>query len=91
VKILKNCYNALPYGGKVLAMVQVLPIYPESSTHAKAKSLLDMLLMTQKLGGRERQQHELIRVFNAAGFEGIGFSCDVYNTIIIELNKNGII
>jgi caffeic acid 3-O-methyltransferase len=91
VKILKNCYNALPYDGKVLAMVQVLPICPEFSTYAKAKSLLDMLMMTQKLGGRERQQHELFQVVYAAGFESIGFRCDVYNTWIMELNKNDII
>jgi caffeic acid 3-O-methyltransferase len=91
VKILKNCYNALPYDGKVLAMVQVLPIFPEISTYANVKSLLDMLMMTQKLGGRERQQHELFRVVNAAGFESIGFRCDVYNTWIMELYKNDII
>ncbi|XP_059457019.1 caffeic acid 3-O-methyltransferase-like [Corylus avellana] len=91
VKILKNCYSALPYGGKVLAMVQVLPIYPEITTYAKVKSLLDMHMMIQKPGGRERQQHELFGLIYAAGFKSIGFNCQVYNTFIMEFNKNGII
>ncbi|KAL4622044.1 hypothetical protein ACB092_06G268700 [Castanea dentata] len=50
LKLLENCYNSLPNDGKVIVVEQILPIYPEISTFARSKSLLDMLLMTQKPG-----------------------------------------
>jgi caffeic acid 3-O-methyltransferase len=85
VKILKNCYSTLPNDGKVIVMAQVLPLFPEITTNAKVKSLLDMLMMTQKPGGRERMQH--VPLADAAGFESVSLTCHVYDTWIMEFNK----
>lgn len=86
-KLLKNCYNSLPKNGKVIVVEQILPIFPEMTTFAMGKSLLDMLMMTQKPGGRVRMQHELFDLAFGAGFKTISFTCFVCNSAVMEFNK----
>ena len=34
-RLLKNCFKALPYNGKVIVVDYVLPVKPDSSTFSK--------------------------------------------------------
>jgi hypothetical protein len=62
--ILKNCRRAMPEGGKLLVIEQVLGDGPGS---AFAKLLdLEMLIVTE--GGRERSAQQFAELFTEAGF-----------------------
>jgi hypothetical protein len=65
IKILQNCYRAMPSGGKVLLVQNVLPTGNESSQGKFTD--LEMLLVTTT--GRERTAAEFEKLLNAAGFQ----------------------
>ena len=88
MKLLKNCYNALPNTGKVIVLEQILPIYADIAPFFQEKSLSDMLMMTQTPGGKERMQQELFALAFGAGFKGISIAGRVCNTLVLEFIKN---
>jgi hypothetical protein len=65
IQILKNCYRAMPHGGKLL-MVQSV-IAPGNQPDLGKFTDLEMLLVTTR--GRERSAAEFQQVLNAAGFQ----------------------
>ncbi|KDP28404.1 hypothetical protein JCGZ_14175 [Jatropha curcas] len=87
LKLLKNCYDALPDNGKVIVVEQILPMMPEVFAVAKDKSQVDVLSLTQSPGGRERMQHEIIFLATEAGFKGVGFTSYVYHYWVLEFLK----
>ncbi|KAL9435360.1 hypothetical protein AB3S75_021602 [Citrus x aurantiifolia] len=87
LRILKNCYKAVPGNGKVIVMNSIVPEIPEVSSAARETSLLDVLLMTRDGGGRERTKKEYTELAIAAGFKGINFASCVCNLYIMEFFK----
>ncbi|KAH7519390.1 hypothetical protein FEM48_Zijuj08G0031100 [Ziziphus jujuba var. spinosa] len=75
LKLLKNCYKAIPDNGKVIVVEALLPVGAETSSSVKTTSQIDVLMMTQTPGGKERSQQEFLALANAAGFNGIRFEC----------------
>ncbi|TXG49590.1 hypothetical protein EZV62_025465 [Acer yangbiense] len=59
LKLLKNCYEAIPETGKVVVLDSVVPIALEISSSAREISLMDVQMMLQLPGGKERTQEEL--------------------------------
>ncbi|BBG97719.1 O-methyltransferase 1 [Prunus dulcis] len=49
LKLLKNCYKAIPDNGKVIVVEALLPAMPDTSTAVKSTSQLDVIMMTQSL------------------------------------------
>ncbi|GJM87410.1 hypothetical protein PR202_ga03360 [Eleusine coracana subsp. coracana] len=69
--ILKNCYNALPDGGKVIACEPVVPDQTDSSVRTRALLENDIFVMTTyRTQGRERSEEEFRQLGLAAGFSG---------------------
>ena len=87
MKLLKNCYKALPDNGKVIVVDAVIEIMPETTSVVKSISQQDVLMMTVQLGGKERSQQEFLTLATIAGFSGIRFECVVYNFWVIEFYK----
>ncbi|KAI4344699.1 hypothetical protein L6164_011896 [Bauhinia variegata] len=87
LKVLKNCYDAIPQDGKVIVVEAVIPLLPETSAAAKGISLLDVQMMTQNPGGKERTEQEFMDLATAAGFSGIKYECYVNNLWVMELFK----
>ncbi|KAH8517063.1 hypothetical protein H0E87_005132 [Populus deltoides] len=88
LKLLKNCYKAIPEDGKVIVMESVLPITAKASPAAKAISQLDVLMMmSQNPGGKERTEDEFMALATAAGFRGIKFETFVCNFWVMEFFK----
>uniref|UniRef100_A0A6N2LB41 caffeate O-methyltransferase n=1 Tax=Salix viminalis TaxID=40686 RepID=A0A6N2LB41_SALVM len=87
LKLLKNCYKATPDDGKVIVMESVLPTTTKTSAAAKAASQLDVLMMTQNPGGKERTEDEFIALAAGAGFRGIKFETFVHNFWVMEFFK----
>ncbi|XVF04706.1 hypothetical protein REPUB_Repub05bG0108100 [Reevesia pubescens] len=87
LKLLKNCYKAIPDDGKVIVVDAVLPIVPDTNAASKANSELDVVMMTQNPGGKERTKPEFQVLATKAGFSGIRFECFVCNFWVMELFK----
>ncbi|XVE78928.1 hypothetical protein DITRI_Ditri14bG0017500 [Diplodiscus trichospermus] len=87
LKILKNCYKAIPEDGKVIVVDAVLPIAAETNAASKANSELDVVMKTQNPGGKERTKPEFQALATKAGFSGIRFQCFVCNFWVMEFFK----
>ncbi|KAE9598063.1 hypothetical protein Lal_00003882 [Lupinus albus] len=87
LKLLKNCYDAIPNDGKVIIVEAVLPIMPENNTAWKAVSQCDVMMMTQNQGGEERSDQEFMDLAIGAGFSGIRYECYVHSFWIMEFFK----
>ncbi|XP_009335248.2 caffeic acid 3-O-methyltransferase-like [Pyrus x bretschneideri] len=87
IKLLKNCYNAIPDNGKVIVVEALLPIKPDSNVSVRTNGQLDLHMMTQAPGGMERSQEEFMALATAAGFSGIRYECFTANLWIMEFYK----
>ncbi|XP_061359203.1 cathecol O-methyltransferase 1-like [Gastrolobium bilobum] len=87
LKLLKNCYDAIPDDGKVIVVEAVLPIIPETNAAWKSVSQTDVLMMTQNPGGKERSEQEYMELATAAGFSGIRYECYVRTFWVMEFFK----
>ncbi|PWA34595.1 caffeic acid 3-O-methyltransferase [Artemisia annua] len=67
VKLLKNCYNALPIDGKVIVVEAVLPFLSDTSSSVKVTTHMDTMMMTQYPGGKERTDEEFLALAKDAG------------------------
>ncbi|RWW72803.1 hypothetical protein BHE74_00019364 [Ensete ventricosum] len=67
--ILRNCYNALPEGGKVIACEPVVPEETDDSRRTRALLEGDIFVMTiYRTQGRERTEEEFRQLGGAVGF-----------------------
>ncbi|KAH7578127.1 hypothetical protein ACOSP7_000715 [Xanthoceras sorbifolium] len=87
MKLLKNCYKSIPDDGKVIVVEAILPVSPETNAATKATSQIDVLMMTQNPGGKERTRHEFMALATGAGFSGIRFECFASNFCVMEFYK----
>lgn len=87
LKLLKNCYEALPENGKVIVVDGVLPVMPDSSAATKGIFQMDLQMMAQLFGGKERTQQEFLALATGAGFSGIRLECLVCDLWIMEFYK----
>ncbi|MBA0805274.1 hypothetical protein Gohar_004800 [Gossypium harknessii] len=76
LRLLKNCYKAIPNNGRVIVVDSV-----------KATFLLDMLMMTQNPGGKERTKEEFVALATEAGFNSVKFECFVCDCWVMEFHK----
>lgn len=89
IKILKNCYAALPEdGGKVIVCEYLLPNPDEATPDIAGNSVVqfDMCMMVVT-GGLERTAKEFEALALAAGFQGFQVAGSAYNVKIMELLK----
>ena len=68
-------------------MEPVVAVIPETSTAEKCKYLLDVIMLTQNEGGKERSKEELMALATKAGFSGITFKCHVFYFSVMEIFK----
>ncbi|XP_059456104.1 cathecol O-methyltransferase 1-like [Corylus avellana] len=87
LKLLKNCYEATPKDGKVIVVDAVLPIVHEISTCVKSNCQMDVLMMCQNPGGKERTEAEFMALATKAGFSGIRYESFVCNFWVMEFFK----
>nr|XP_043612650.1 caffeic acid 3-O-methyltransferase-like [Erigeron canadensis] len=87
LKLLKNCYKALPEDGMVIVVDAVLNFVPDSSVSTKLDMNADAIMMTQDPGGKERTEDEFLSLAKAAGFSGIRKKCLVCSYGVMEFYK----
>ncbi|GLU17624.1 hypothetical protein SLE2022_339840 [Rubroshorea leprosula] len=90
LKILENCFEALPVNGKVMVVDLVIPEEPETETGVAAKSLfqMDLFMMNMNANGKERTEKEFQSLAKAAGFSHIRVPFCAYNFAVVEFYKN---
>ncbi|KAI9093910.1 hypothetical protein K1719_026908 [Acacia pycnantha] len=87
VKLLKNCYKAIPEDGKVIIVDAILPDEPNTTLALQAALQGDVLMMTQNPGGKERTQQQFLDLASHSGFSGIRFVCRVCGFWVMEFYK----
>ncbi|XP_074575200.1 tricetin 3',4',5'-O-trimethyltransferase-like [Curcuma longa] len=88
VKILKNCWKALPAEkGKVVVVEYVLPSVPEATPEAKAIFQLDLCMAAYNVGGKERAEEEFKALAKEAGFHGFNALPVLAGTWVLEFIK----
>ncbi|KAK1371937.1 Caffeic acid 3-O-methyltransferase [Heracleum sosnowskyi] len=76
VKILKKCHEALPYSGKVVIMEMILAeLTGNEDIVAKNTFQMDVGMMLQFKGGKERSAKEFEKLAIEAGFQGTALVC----------------
>ncbi|CAL9172045.1 unnamed protein product [Musa hybrid cultivar] len=87
VKILRNCWKALPEKGRVILVECVLPVVPEPMGRGREVFYLDVVMMVHNPGGKERTEREYEGLAREAGFSGLKATYIFANTWIIEFTK----
>ncbi|KAH9723368.1 Flavone 3'-O-methyltransferase 1 [Citrus sinensis] len=87
VKILKNCYEALPENGKVIVAECILPVLPDPSLASKQVIHIDCIMLAHTTGGREMTEQDFKTLAKAAGFQGFKVVCSAFSTYIMEFLK----
>ncbi|KAJ0512447.1 putative O-methyltransferase domain, S-adenosyl-L-methionine-dependent methyltransferase [Helianthus annuus] len=92
LKCLKNCWAALPEGGKVVVVEAIIPD-PESDPRYsdevyKTAIESDMIMLIANPGGKERTAKEYIVLAKEAGFSSVEIICGVSTFWIMEFYKN---
>ncbi|KAK6129369.1 hypothetical protein DH2020_036885 [Rehmannia glutinosa] len=87
LKFLKNCYEALPENGKIILAEFVLPEVPDNGLPTKNVVNVDLLMLAQAPGGKERTEKEFHFLAKGAGFNEFHKVCCAHNSWIMELRK----
>ncbi|XP_043715259.1 caffeic acid 3-O-methyltransferase-like [Telopea speciosissima] len=87
LSLLKNCYEALPENGKVVVVETILPEMPETNLLAKGGFGMDLIMMTQHSGGKERTDKEYRALANGVGFSGATLICRLFASSVMEFYK----
>ncbi|KAL8244779.1 hypothetical protein R6Q59_011037 [Mikania micrantha] len=86
VKLLKNCYKALPYNGKVIVVDAILSFVPDTSSSTKINSHMDAIMLANH-HGKERTEDEFLALAKSAGFMGLRKICFACNFWVMEFYK----
>ncbi|GAY56886.1 hypothetical protein CUMW_175330 [Citrus unshiu] len=87
VKILKNCYDALPESGKVIVVDSLKPESLETDILSRYVYMLDIQMYTVIPGAKERTIEELKALATKAGFTAVKLVCRAYCFWLVELYK----
>ncbi|WOG90924.1 hypothetical protein DCAR_0310171 [Daucus carota subsp. sativus] len=87
LRLLRNCYEALVDGGKVVVAESILPEQPETSLITKTALHFDAIMLACIPGGRERTEEEFEALAKRAGFKHFNKLCCAFNIWIMEFCK----
>ncbi|RWR82936.1 caffeic acid 3-O-methyltransferase-like protein isoform X1 [Cinnamomum micranthum f. kanehirae] len=88
LKLLKNCWEALPdHGGKVIIVESILPEAPENNVSSHIVFEQDLFMLAQNPGGKERTKKEYEALAIKSGFSGCEVICSAYNSWVMEFYK----
>ncbi|GKC07346.1 caffeic acid 3-O-methyltransferase, partial [Tanacetum coccineum] len=87
LKILRNCYEALPENGKMIVVESVLPEVPDSTRATQVVLCVDMIMMAHNPGGKERTLKDFEALAKGAGFKGFRKASCVLNLVVMEFCK----
>ncbi|KDP32877.1 hypothetical protein JCGZ_12169 [Jatropha curcas] len=87
LKLLKNCYEALPSKGKVIVVESILPLVAENAVSSHIVYKQDLFMFAQTPGGKERTQKDYETLAIKSGFSSCKVVCCAYNSWVMEFHK----
>ena len=89
LKLLKNCYNALPEYGKVIIVELVVPEFKGISSSSKMNYVMDrdILMLVACPGGKERSFKEFRTLAKESGFATAKIICNAGVHNVLEFLK----
>ncbi|KAJ0231682.1 O-methyltransferase domain-containing protein [Hirschfeldia incana] len=88
IKLLKNCWKSLPENGKVIIVELITPTEPKSGDFSSNYMFaMDMLMLTQCSGGKERSFSQFEKLAFGSGFRRCEAICRAYSYSVIEFHK----
>ncbi|KAF8092631.1 hypothetical protein N665_0407s0011 [Sinapis alba] len=88
IKLLKNCWKSLPENGKVIIVDLITPTEPKSGDFSSNYMFaMDMLMLTQCSGGKERSFSQFENLAFGSGFRRCEVICCAYSYSVIEFHK----
>nr|URS65355.1 methyltransferase [Hypericum perforatum subsp. chinense] len=87
-KIIKNCYDALSNGGKLVVVDCVLPEIPENDYFSHVVIAQDVLMMAQLPEGKERTFKEFEAFAHKSGFVRFEVHNQIFNMWVMEFHKS---
>ncbi|CAA6656097.1 unnamed protein product [Spirodela intermedia] len=84
LKVLKNCWKALPEQGKAIVMEGILPEAPETTREAQALFHLDLTMLAFNPGGKQRTEKNFESLAKSAGFAKVSTAFGIW---IMEFTK----
>ncbi|KAL2335359.1 hypothetical protein Fmac_016572 [Flemingia macrophylla] len=88
LKLLKNCYDSLPEGGKLILVEGIIPEMSDSKLSSKCKFQMDLTMLCHTSNGKERTEKEYQALATGAGFHAFRVACSILNMHVMELLKN---
>ncbi|KAI3471271.1 hypothetical protein Pfo_027934, partial [Paulownia fortunei] len=79
LKLLKNCYEALPENGKVILAECILPEAPDNGLATKDVVSMDLTMLALNPGGKERTEREFQALAKGGGFDEFHKVCCAHN------------
>ncbi|XLR49290.1 hypothetical protein S83_033950 [Arachis hypogaea] len=76
VKVLRNCYEALPPHGKVIVMDALMPEIPKSTSFKDTQAVDLDFLMFLVSGGKERDEKQFEKLCKTSGFSRFQVACN---------------
>ncbi|KAH0663552.1 hypothetical protein KY290_029480 [Solanum tuberosum] len=86
VKILKNCWRALPKDSKVVVIERIQPEYPETNLLSKHSFSFDISMIIFH-GGKERTKQQFEDLAKQAGFTSLKVVARAYYSWVMEFYK----
>ena len=83
LKLLKNCWEALPSNGKVISVESLLPVAPENIASSHVVFEQDLCMLARNPGGMEFEA-----LAKKSGFSGCEVICCAYNSWVMEFQKD---
>ncbi|CAN6845593.1 unnamed protein product [Brassica oleracea] len=88
IKLLKNCWKSLPENGKVIIVDLITPTEPKSGDFSSNYMFaMDMLMLTQCSGGKERSFSQFKNLAFGSGFSRCEIIWCAYSYSVIEFHK----
>lgn len=88
LRLLNNCWNALPDSGKVIVVESILPEYSNGDFKSTiVSSHADMIMLTLNPGGKERTERQFEALAVGAGFAAFKVICHASAFAVIEFHK----
>ncbi|KAG7980730.1 hypothetical protein I3843_05G198500 [Carya illinoinensis] len=87
LRLLKNCWKALPKSGKVIIVELILPEAPESNVLSNIVFEQDLFMLAQCPGGKERTRKEFEALALKSGFSGCEVICCADYSWVMEFHK----
>lgn len=87
MKLLKNCWRALPDNGKVIIIDGNLPISAKPNSTEKYVLHLDLLMLAHSPRGKERTEEEFEALAKVAGFSRFKKACTCADLYVMEFFK----